>query len=141
MSARRDYTAVRASSAVSRGIRRRLAGCGEPRRPEPFWRWQRAVIVEQWDDFTVDASGKVCVDQRKALRVLNRRSADRYLTAAGFENNDTVVLQSRLVHISSGRVMQWAERCGDPGSLRFELVSDSRAKVLRAQSEEGSWWN
>src|SRR5258706_14001845 len=66
-----------------------------------------AVVVEQWDDFTVDASGKFVSIERKALRVLNRRSADRYLTAAGFENNDTVVTSIQTWSISpSGRVMQ-----------------------------------
>src|SRR5437016_9322338 len=40
-----------------------------------------AVIVEQWDDFTVDATGKFVSIERKALRVLDRRSADRYLSA------------------------------------------------------------
>src|SRR5712675_1388319 len=43
-----------------------------------------AVIVEQWDDFTVDASGKFVSIERKALRVLNRRSADRYLPPDAF---------------------------------------------------------
>src|SRR6266566_6030223 len=36
-----------------------------------------AVVVEQWEDFTVDATGKFVSIERKALRVLNRRSADR----------------------------------------------------------------
>src|SRR5436853_429678 len=35
-----------------------------------------AVVVEQSNDFTVDATGKFVSIERKALRVLNRRSAE-----------------------------------------------------------------
>src|SRR5258706_12793172 len=50
-----------------------------------------AVVVEQWDDFTVDASGKFVSIKRKPLRVLNRRAADRYITAAGVSKHGTNV--------------------------------------------------
>ncbi len=107
-----------------------------------FGNGSAAVIVEQWDDFTVDASGKFVSIERKALRVLNRRSADRYLTAAGFENNDTVVTSIQTWSISpSGRVMQSGKKdvVTQASFAEFELFSDSRAKVLRAPNpEEGS---
>src|SRR5579872_4592309 len=47
-----------------------------------------AVVVSQSNDFTVDETGKFIATERRAIRVLNRRSADRYLTAFGNENND-----------------------------------------------------
>src|ERR1700722_9881735 len=46
-----------------------------------------AVILGEWTDFTVDATGKFMMTERRAMRVLNRRSADRYLDAKGQENN------------------------------------------------------
>jgi hypothetical protein len=46
-----------------------------------------AVILGEWTDFTVDATGKFVMTERRAMRVLNRRSADRYLEAEGQENN------------------------------------------------------
>src|ERR1700674_5172559 len=51
-----------------------------------------AVVVDQWNDFTVDTTGKFVSIERKALRALDRRSAERYLTAAGLENNDSTVV-------------------------------------------------
>src|ERR1700724_511186 len=70
-----------------------------------------AVVVEQWDDFTVDATGKFVSIERKALRILNRRSADRYLSAAGFENNDTTVTSIQTWSISpSGRILQLGKK-------------------------------
>ena len=50
-----------------------------------------AVVVGEWTDFTVDATGKFVMTERRALRVLNRRSAEQYLNAIGNENNDTKV--------------------------------------------------
>src|ERR1700726_380637 len=101
-----------------------------------------AVVVEQWNDFTVDATGKFVSIERKALRVLNRRSADKYLTAAGFENNDTTVTSIQTWSISpSGRIMQSSKKdvATQASFAEFELFSDARAKVLRAPNpEEGS---
>src|SRR5258708_33364429 len=94
-----------------------------------------AVIVEQWDDFTVEPSGKFVSIERKALRELNRRSDDRYLTAAGFENNDTVVTSIQTWSISpSGRVMQSAKKAlgTQPSFAEVELFASSRAKALTA---------
>ena len=42
-----------------------------------------AVIVGDWNDFTVDDTGKFVLTERRAIRVLNRRSAERYLRAVG----------------------------------------------------------
>src|ERR1700681_107409 len=64
-----------------------------------------AVVVGEWTDFAVDATGKFVKTERRALRVLNRRSADRYLDAVGNENNDTKVTSLETWAISpSGRV-------------------------------------
>src|SRR6266853_5448766 len=101
-----------------------------------------AVVVEQWEDFTVDATGKFESIERKALRVLNRRSADRYLTAAGNENNDSTVLSIQTWSISpSGRVMQSSKKdvVTRASFAEFELFSDSREKMVRVPNpEEGS---
>jgi Domain of Unknown Function with PDB structure (DUF3857)/Transglutaminase-like superfamily len=101
-----------------------------------------AVVVKQWDDFTVDASGKFVSIERKALRVLSRRAADRYLTAAGYENNDSSVSSIQAWSISpSGRIMQSSKKdvVTQAGFAEFELFSDSRAKLLRIPNpEEGA---
>jgi hypothetical protein len=101
-----------------------------------------AVVVEQWDDFTVDATGKFVSIERKALRILNRRSADRYLTAVGHENNDSNVVSIQTWSISpSGRIMQSSKKdvVTQASYAEFELFSDSRAKTLRVPNpEEGS---
>src|ERR1700693_4717558 len=46
-----------------------------------------AVIVGKWTDFNVDATGRFVLTERIAMRVLNRRAAERYLGVAGTENN------------------------------------------------------
>jgi hypothetical protein len=101
-----------------------------------------AIVVEQWDDFTVDATGKFVSIERKALRVLDRRSADRYLTAVGHENNDSTVLSIQTWSISpSGRVMQSSKKdvVTQASFAGFELFSDSREKMVRVLNpEEGS---
>src|SRR5258705_9174297 len=98
-----------------------------------------AVIVEQWDDFTVDATGKFVSIERKALRVLDRRSADRYLSAVGHENNDSTVLSIQTWSISpAGRVMQSSKKdvVTQASFAEFELFSDSRAKMVRVPNPE-----
>src|ERR1700738_2587042 len=101
-----------------------------------------AVIVEQSEDFSVDAAGKFVSTERKALRILNRRSADRYLTAIGYENNDSTVISIQTWSISpSGRIMQSSKKdvATQASFAEFELFSDARAKVLRAPNPgEGS---
>src|SRR3979490_1579668 len=98
-----------------------------------------AVIVEQWDDFTVDATGKFVSIERKALRVLDRRSADRYLSAVGNENNDSTVLSIQTWSISRAvRVMQSSKKdvVTQASFAEFELFSDSRAKMVRVPNPE-----
>jgi hypothetical protein len=101
-----------------------------------------AVVVEQWTDFTVDATGKFVSTERKALRVLNRRSADPYLTAAGYENSDSTVVSIQTWSISpSGRIMQSGKKdvVTRASFAEFELFSDSREKIVRVPGpEEGS---
>jgi hypothetical protein len=98
-----------------------------------------AVMVEQWDDFTVDATGKFVFIERKALRVLDRRSADRYLTAEGDENSDSAVISIQTWSISpSGHVMQSSQKdvVTEAHFAEFELFSDSRAKMVEVPNPE-----
>src|SRR5271169_3008582 len=44
-----------------------------------FGEGSAAVVLGEWTDFTVDATGKFVMTERRALRVLNRRSAEPYL--------------------------------------------------------------
>jgi hypothetical protein len=101
-----------------------------------------AVIVEQWNDFIVDATGNFVSTERKALRVLDRRSADRYLTAAGYENKDSSVSSIQTWSISpSGRIMQSGKKdvVTQASFAEFELFSDSREKLVRVPNpEQGS---
>jgi hypothetical protein len=101
-----------------------------------------AVVVEQWNDFTVDATGKFVSIERKALRVLDRRSAERYLTAAGLENNDSTVVSIQMWSISpAGRIMQSNKKdvVTRASFAEFELFSDSREKMVQAPNpEQGS---
>jgi hypothetical protein len=48
-----------------------------------FGNGSAAVVVGEWTDFTVDATGKFVMTERRALRVLNRRAAERFLDAVG----------------------------------------------------------
>jgi hypothetical protein len=101
-----------------------------------------AVVVGEWTDFTVDAAGKFVKTQRRALRVLNRRSADRYLDAVGYENNDTKVTSIETWAISpSGRVTQSGKKDLITASdfASFEVFSDDRVKMIRTPgAEDGS---
>ena len=101
-----------------------------------------AVVVGEWTDFTVDASGKFVMTERRALRVLNRRSADQYLNAVGNENNDTKVTSIATWAISpSGRVTQSGKKDLITGSdfASFEVFSDDRVKMIKIPgAEDGS---
>src|ERR1700693_3513728 len=107
-----------------------------------FGEGSAAVVVGEWTDFTVDATGKFVMTERRALRVLNRRSADRYLDAVGFENNDTKVTSIETWAISpSGRVTQSGKKDLITASdfASFEVFSDDRVKVIRIPgAEDGS---
>ena len=101
-----------------------------------------AVVVGEWTDFTVDAAGKFVLTERRALRVLNRRSAERYLDAVGYENNDSKVTSIETWAISpSGRVTRSAKKDLITGSdfASFEVFSDDRVKMIRIPgAEDGS---
>ena len=101
-----------------------------------------AVIVGNWNDFTVDGSGKFVLTERRAMRVLNRRSAERFLRAVGFENNDTKVVSIQTWAIaSSGRVIQSAKKdvVTEAGFAGFEVFSDDRVKLIEIPgAEDGS---
>jgi len=90
----------------------------------------------------VDASGKFVETDRRAMRVLNRRAADRFLDAVGRENNDTKVTSIQTWAISpSGHVTSSGKK--DVASAAviggYELYSDSRVKVVQIPgAEEGS---
>ncbi len=101
-----------------------------------------AVIVSDWTDFTVDASGKFVQTERRAIRILNRRSSEPYLTAVGHENNEMKVQSIQTWTIApSGRIFQSAKKdmvtqAEYPG---FELFSDDRVKAIIAPgAEDGS---
>jgi hypothetical protein len=101
-----------------------------------------AVVVEQWTDFTVDATGKFTSIERRAIRVLDRRSAEPYLRASGFENGDSSVVSIQTWSISpSGRVVHSEKKdvVTEAGFADFELFSDSREKIIKAPgAEDGS---
>jgi hypothetical protein len=107
-----------------------------------FGEGSAAVVVGEWTDFTVDATGKFVMTQRRVLRVQNRRSADRYLEAVGYENNDTKVTSIETWAISpSGRVTQSGKKDLITASdfANFEVFSDDRVKVIRIPgAEDGS---
>jgi hypothetical protein len=101
-----------------------------------------AVIVGDWNDFTVHGTGKFVSTERRAIRVLNRRSAERYLRAVGHENNDTKVVSIQTWAIaSSERIIQSAKKdlITEAGYAEFELFSDSRVKMNNIPgAEDGS---
>ncbi len=101
-----------------------------------------AVVLGKWTDFTVDATGKFVLSQRKAIRVLNRRSAEPYLEAVGFENNDSKVTSIQTWTISaSGRVTQSGKKdlITAADFPDFEVFSDDRMKMIKIPgAEDGS---
>jgi hypothetical protein len=101
-----------------------------------------AVIVGDWTDFAVDASGRFVQTERRVIRIFDRRSAEPYLTAVGYENNEMKVQSIQTWTIApSGHVFQSAKKdlitaAEYPG---FELFSDDRVKaVLAPGAEDGS---
>jgi hypothetical protein len=108
----------------------------------PFGSGSAAVIVGKWTDFSVDATGKYSLTERTALRVLNRRSAERYLTAVGPENNDSKVTSIQTWTVSpSGHVTQSGKKdlitAADVAD--FEVFSDDRVKMIKVPgAEDGS---
>jgi len=101
-----------------------------------------AVILGQWTDFTVEATGKFIMTERRAMRVLNRRSADPYLNAVGSKNNDSKVTSIQTWAISpSGHVTQSGKKdlISRTDFADFVLFSDDREKMIRIPgAEDGS---
>jgi len=101
-----------------------------------------AVIVGQWRDFSVDATGKFTLTERCAIRVLNRKSAERYLDAVGWENNATKVTSIQTWAINSaGHVTQSGKNdlITQAGFAEYEMFSDDRVKMIKAPgAEDGS---
>ena len=101
-----------------------------------------AIVVAQSTDFTVDGTGKFVQRERRAIRVLNRQAADRYLQAAGQESIDFKVTLIQSWSISAnGRVVQSDKKdINTLGSFaNFELFSDARVKIVNIPgAEEGS---
>ena len=107
-----------------------------------FGQGSAAVILENWTDFSVDATGKFVQTERCALRVLNRRAAERYLQAVGFENNTTKVSSIQAWSISpNGRIIQSGKKdlINEAGYPGFEVYSDDRIKKIAIPgAEDGS---
>lgn len=107
-----------------------------------FGEGSAAVVVQQWNDFTVDAAGKFIWTERRAIRVLNRRAAERFLTAAGNENNESSVVSIQAWSISSsGHVIQSGKKdiVTAAAHAEFILFSDQREKLVHAAgAEDGS---
>jgi hypothetical protein len=101
-----------------------------------------AVILGEWTDFSVDATGKFLQTERSAIRVLNRRAAERYLQAVGFENNDRKVTSIQTWTISpTGHITQSGKKdlINEPGYPGFVEYSDDRVKkIIIPGAEDGA---
>lgn len=101
-----------------------------------------AVVVGQWTEFSVDATGKFLWTERRALRVLNLRAAQPYLNVLGRENTDESVVSIQAWSVSpSGRVVQADKKNVATAAAypSFVLYSDDRTKILSVPGvEEGS---
>jgi Domain of Unknown Function with PDB structure (DUF3857)/Domain of Unknown Function with PDB structure (DUF3858)/Transglutaminase-like superfamily len=101
-----------------------------------------AVVLGYWKDFSVDATGKFVQTERSAMRVLNRRAADRYLQAVGFENDGTKVISIQTWSISAtGHITQSGKKdmINEAGYPGFEVYSDQRIKkIVIPGAEDGS---
>jgi len=101
-----------------------------------------AIVLGDWTDFTVDATGKFVMTTRRALRVANRRAAEEYLEASGEENNDSKVISIQTWAISpSGRITQSGKKdlTSFAGFSTFDEFTDVRVKSIRTPGvEDGS---
>lgn len=101
-----------------------------------------AVILGEWTDFTVDATGKFVMTERRAMRVLNRRSAERFLNAEGHENNAGKVTSIQTWSIApSGKITASSKKdiVTVAGFSAFEAFTDVRVKkVSTPGAEDGS---
>jgi hypothetical protein len=130
------YSVSRAESApdwLTSAGRADLAGFGNG---------SAAVVLGQWTEFTVDASGKFVKTERRALRVLNRKAAEPYLDAMGEENSDQKVTSVQTWTIApSGRVIRSSNKdiTTVAGYSSFEEFSDVRIKGVQTPGvEDGS---
>ncbi len=107
-----------------------------------FGEGSAAVVIGQWTDFTVDASGKFVMTERRALRVLNRRSAEEYLDAMGAENTDSKVTSIQTWAVApSGRITQSGKKdlTSVAGFTAFDEFTDVRLKMIKTPgAEDGS---
>jgi hypothetical protein len=101
-----------------------------------------AVVLGVWTDFTVDATGKFVMTERRAMRVLNRRSAEPYLDAAGQENSLGKVTSIQTWSIApSGRVTLSGKKdvVTVSGYTAFDEFTDVRVKKISTPgAEDGS---
>ncbi len=101
-----------------------------------------AVVLGNWTDFSVDAAGKFVETERSAMRVLNRRAAEHYLQAVGFENNDTKVTSIQTWSISaSGHITQSGKKdlINEADYPDFAVFSDDRVKkIIIPGAEDGA---
>lgn len=101
-----------------------------------------AIVIGDWTNFTVDASGKFTKTERRALKVLNRRAAGPYLAAEGEENTDQKVTSIKTWTVApSGRVTTSGKKdlITTAGFSSFEEFSDVRVKmILPPEAEDGS---
>lgn len=107
-----------------------------------FGNGSAAVVLGQWTEFTVDASGRFVKTERRALRVLNRKAAEAYLDVVGEENTDQKVTSVQTWAIaSSGHVTQSNKKdiatAGEFSS--FEGFTDVRVRGIQTPgAEDGS---
>jgi hypothetical protein len=99
-------------------------------------------VVGEWVDFSVDANGKFVSTERRAIRVLNLRSAERYLRAVGYENTDESVSSIQAWAITgAGRVVESQKKdlVTQASYPEFVLFSDDRVKAINISgAEDGS---
>src|SRR5215469_5595329 len=107
-----------------------------------FGNGRAAVVLGDWTDFTVDATGKFVMSERRALRVLDRRSADPFLAAEGEENTDAKVTSIKTWTVApSGRVTTAGKKdlVTFAGFTAFEEFTDVRKKLINPpNAEDGS---
>jgi hypothetical protein len=107
-----------------------------------FGHGSAAVVVGDWTDFTVDATGKFVMTERRALRILNRCAAEPYLSAEGEENSDTKVTSIRTWTVApSGRVTQAGKKdlITAAGFTAFDEFTDVRKKMINPpDADEGA---
>ena len=101
-----------------------------------------AVVLGQWTEFTVDATGKFIMTERRAMRILNRRAAEPYLGITGTENTNQKVTSIQTWAIApSGRVTQSGKKDIKTvaGYTAFEEFTDIREKGIETPgAEDGS---